>query len=205
MNPKASVFDAYAVRLRHGAGDLPRFDADVLAIGGAGTSDVAQLKTSVTDAIHPQAVGWWVLALLAAIAGLAVIAQALSRQAGVETETYRTLSALGFGSNGLIELGLVRAFAIGCAGAVGAMLVAFALSPLAPVGEARVAEPDTGLAFDGVVLGLGAVTIAFVVLLLGLWPALRESRGVRGDQRILSTRSSARWASWWRPVRRRAC
>ncbi len=190
VNPKAAVFNAYIVRLRHGARDLPRFDADLQALGGAGTSDVGLLKTTVVDAIHPQAVGWWVLALLAAIAGLAVIAQALSRQAGAESDSYRTLSALGFGSNSLIALGIVRAFAIGCTGAVGAMLVAFALSPLAPVGEARIAEPATGLAFDGTVLGLGAVTIGFVVLLLGLWPALRESRRVRGDQKILSTRSS---------------
>lgn len=121
VNPKAAVFNAYIVRLRHGLRDLPRFDADLQALGGAGTSDIGQLKTTVVDAIHPQAVGWWVLALLAAIAGLAVIAQALSRQAGAESDSYRTLSALGFGSNSLIALGIVRAFVIGCAGAVGAL------------------------------------------------------------------------------------
>jgi hypothetical protein len=189
-NPRAAVFDGYIVRLRHGAADLPRFAARVLAIGGAGTSDVGQLKSSVAAAIHPQAVGWWVLALLAALAGLAVIAQALSRQAGVEMETYRTLAALGFGANDLTAVGLARAVVIGGAGAVGAVLVAFALSPLAPVGEARIAEPSTGLAFDPVVLVLGALVIVFVVLLLGLWPAMRAGRTLRGDRHVRSFRAS---------------
>ncbi len=190
VNPTTAVFDAYIVRLRHGVADLPRFDADFRLIGGAGTSDLGQLKTSVIDAIHPQAVGWWVLALLAAIAGLAVVAQALSRQAGVETDTYRTLTSLGFGADDLTAVGIVRALAIGCAGAIGAVLVAFALSPLAPVGEARVAELSTGLAFDSMVLGFGALAIVLVVLLLGLWPAVRSSRPLRTDQRAVVTRSS---------------
>ena len=189
-NPKATVFDGYAVRLRHGAADEPRFEADVAALGGAGTSDSITSNTSIINAIHPQAVGWWVLALLAAVAGLAVIAQALSRQAGVESDSYRTLAALGFSAREVTTLGLVRALAIGVAGALAALLVAFALSPLAPVGEARIAEPSTGLAFDGAALGLGAIAVAFVVLLLGLWPALRESRKVGGDQQTLPTRPS---------------
>ena len=32
VNPKAAVFNAYIVRLRHGAADLPRFDADLQAL-----------------------------------------------------------------------------------------------------------------------------------------------------------------------------
>jgi len=45
---------------------------------------------------------------------------------------------------------------------------AFALSPLAPVGEARLAEPSPGLAFDPLVLLLGALATVVVVLALGL-------------------------------------
>jgi len=61
-------------------------------------------------------------------------------------------------------------------GAAGAVIVAFALSPLAPVGEARLAEPSPGLAFDPLVLALGALTIVVVVVALGLWPSIRASR-----------------------------
>ena len=62
-------------------------------------------------------------------------------------------------------------------------VVAFALSPLTPVGEARLAEPSTGLAFDPLVLLLGALATVVVVLLLGIWPAVRASRVRVGDER----------------------
>ena len=45
--------------------------------------------------IHPQAVGWWVLAALAALVGLAVVGQALARQSAVESEDHPTLVAVG--------------------------------------------------------------------------------------------------------------
>ena len=66
-----------------------------------------------------------------------------------------------------------------------------ALSPLTPVGEARLAEPSTGLAFDSLVLLLGALATVVVVLLLGIWPAVRASRvRVSGDRAIDAHRSS---------------
>ena len=76
-------------------------------------------------------------------------------------------------------------------GAAGAVFVAFALSPLTPVGEARLAEPSTGLAFDPLVLLLGALATVVVVLLLGIWPAVRASRvRVSGDRATGVHRSS---------------
>ncbi len=50
---------------------------------------------SVEASIHPQAIGWWILAALAAIVGLAVLGQALVRQSVIESEDYPTLAALG--------------------------------------------------------------------------------------------------------------
>jgi ABC-type lipoprotein release transport system permease subunit len=61
-------------------------------------------------------------------------------------------------------------------GAAGAVIVAFALSPLAPVGEARLAEPSPGFSFDPLVLLLGALATVVVVVALGLWPSIRASR-----------------------------
>ena len=173
-------FDGYLVRLRHGSKDIARFDQDALASGAAGTTDVAQTKTSTEAAIHPQAEGWWVLALLAGLAGLAIVGQALSRQSSVEAEEYRTLAAVGMSSGDLMTLGLGRALVIGGAGALGSVLLAYLLSPIAPVGEARVAEPSAGLAFDPFVLGLGAIAVVAAVVLLALWPTYRASRLMRG-------------------------
>jgi FtsX-like permease family len=110
------------------------------------------------------------------LAGLAVVGQALGRQSVVESEEYPTLAALGLPRTQLIALGTARNLLVASAGAAGAVLVAFALSPLTPVGEARVAEPSTGLAFDPLILLLGALATVIVVLVLGVWPTLRASR-----------------------------
>ena len=61
----------------------------------------------------------------------------------------------------------------GLAGALGAVAIATLLSPIAPLGEARVAENSTGITFDSFVLTLGALATVIVVIALGLWPAIR--------------------------------
>jgi hypothetical protein len=175
INPKTGVFTSYAVRLRRGHADLVRFDRDTSALGAYGTG-AQETTTSVTAAIHPQAMGWWLLALLAGVVGAVMIAQALSRQATVEDDTYRTLGAVGLSPPRLVALGMVRAVFVGVVGALGAMAIAYALSPVAPVGEARYAEPSTGYLFDALVLVGGAAAVVLAVALLGVWPAIRGSR-----------------------------
>jgi ABC-type lipoprotein release transport system permease subunit len=71
------------------------------------------------------------------------------------------------------------------------VVVAFLLSPLTPVGEARLAEPFPGFAFDPMVLLLGAPATVVVVLALGMWPAVRASRVDIGDDRAPDHRPSA--------------
>ena len=181
----------YYVRLRHGAADLPRFAAAVNAMQVFSSQNLDNIATAVATSIHPQAVGWWVLAVLAALAGVAVIGQALGRQSVVESEEYPTLGALGLPRRQLVVLGTVRNLAVALVGAAGAVLVAFALSPLTPVGEARLAEPSTGLAFDPLVLLLGALATVVAVLVLGIWPSVRASRVHVGDDRALNVHQSS--------------
>jgi hypothetical protein len=178
--PHASV---YLVRLRHGTSSLLRFAAAAGSLHLVYVSNQAAAAAAVTASIHPQAVGWWVLAVLAALAGLAVVGQALGRQSVVESETYPSLVALGLPRHQLVVLGMARNLTMALVGAAGAVIVAFALSPLTPVGEARLAEPSTGLAFDPLVLLLGALATVIVVLLLGVWPAVRASRVHVGGER----------------------
>ena len=47
---------------------LARFEAAVTGQGNATVVDLDQAAAAVTAAIHPQALGWWMLAVLAAIA-----------------------------------------------------------------------------------------------------------------------------------------
>ncbi len=176
INQRTVLASVYLVRLRHGTSNRLRFAADAGSLHLVYVSDQASAAAAVEASIHPQAVGWWVLAVLAALAGVAVIGQALSRQSVVESEGYPSLIALGFARRQLTVLGTARNLMVALVGAAGAIIVAFVLSPLTPVGEARLAEPSTGLAFDPLVLLLGALGTVVVVLLLGIWPTVGASR-----------------------------
>ncbi len=95
VGQRAALGTEYLVHLRYGATDLARFSAEVTATHAFSSEYEEPIATAVTASIHPQAVGWWVLALLAGLAGLAVIGQALGRQSAVESEECPTLAALG--------------------------------------------------------------------------------------------------------------
>ncbi|HEY6427557.1 MAG TPA: ABC transporter permease [Acidimicrobiales bacterium] len=193
--PHTAVEYQYFVRLRHGAADIPRFDEHVsqldLGVGNVGASSEDGTAATIQGSIHPQAVGWWILAALAALVGLAVVGQALARQSAVESEDHPTLVAVGMSGRELFALDMARNLAVGVAGAVAAVVIATLLSPIAPLGEARLAEDSTGIAFDSFVLLLGALATVVVVLALGVWPALRAARTRRRDERAGPSHSSA--------------
>jgi hypothetical protein len=193
VTSRTAAFHLYLVRLRHGSTDLPRFAADVSSLsnaGAAGYESVDQFNTAIEGSIHPQAIGWWVLAVLAALVGLLVIGQALARQSAVESEEYPTLATLGLEQRQLVALATARNLVVAIAGAVGAVVLAVALSPIAPVGEARIAEPSTGVVFDTLVLPLGFVALIAVVLGLGIWPAWRAARTLDGADDVNESRPS---------------
>ena len=195
VDPSCTTLDrcvsSYLIRLRHGADDLPRFAAALGGLHPAFSQNMDTNAAAVAAAIHPQAVGWWVLAILAGLAGLATVGQALSRQSVVESQDYPTLAALGLSRRGLVTLGSARNLVVTVAGAAGAVALAVALSPLTPVGEARLAEPSTGLAFDALVLPLGALATVVVVLALGVWPSVRAARVHIGDESTTRSRASS--------------
>ncbi len=155
--PHVATGYVYFVRLHRGAADLPRFDAATSALGTAYTQNEDAQVASVEASVHPQAIGWWLLAALAALVGLVVIGQALGRQSIAESADFPTMVALGVERRQLVMLGTARNLVVGLVGAFGAVLVATVLSPIAPLGEARVAESSTGINFDAFVLILGAL------------------------------------------------
>ncbi len=194
--PQAAVSYLYFARLRDGAAGLPRFDHQLQALGlgtgsNTGVSSEDAQAAAIEASIHPQAVGWWILAVLAALAGLAVVAQALARQSLVESSDFPTMAALGADRRQLVALGMARNLVVALAGAAGAVVIAVALSPLAPLGEARSAESSKGVAFDMLVLPLGALTVVMAVLALGVWPAVRAARTLRPGDPAVYSRPSA--------------
>jgi hypothetical protein len=189
--PRTATGYVYLVRLRHGAADLPRFDAATSADAGTVyTQNEDAQVASVEASIHPQSIGWWLLAPLAALVGLAVIGQALGRQSIVESEDFPTMVALGIERRQLVLLGTLRNLVVGLVGALGAVVVATIVSPIAPLGEARIAESSTGIRFDPLVLLLGALATAIVVIALGLRPAVRAARASHTRDRIVEVAPS---------------
>ena len=182
VNHRGVMLQVYYVRLRHGAADQPAFGNQIRPLHTFGADDLDIDAAAVQRAIWPQAVGWWVLAGLAALAGLAVIGQAASRQFVTDQADHPALSAVGLRAGQFVALGLARAAIIGAVGAAGAMALAAALSPLTPVGEARLAtgSPGGGV-IDPLVVVAGALATVAVVVALSAWPAVRQARRQRGD------------------------
>ena len=179
VNHRAALMSTYYVRFAHGARDLAGFDARFRSLDVYGTYDLDAAADAVQGSIRPQVIGSYVLAGLAALAALAVIGQAISRQAVTERADHPALSALGMQPRGFVLAALGRALIIGAAGAAGAVLATVLVSPLTPVGEARIAVPSPGrMSFDPVVLPLALAVLAAVVA-LSVWPALRDARLLR--------------------------
>ncbi|HEY5438147.1 MAG TPA: ABC transporter permease [Acidimicrobiales bacterium] len=172
------------VRFRHGQNDMPTAQPYVNHHQNKGfvylQNEDSGLAT-VGQSIQPQATGWWFFALFAVLAGLALVGQALSRQSLIERESYPTLSALGLRPRQLSGLGLLRAGAIGAAGAVGSVVLAYALSDLTPVGEARAAASNLGFVFSGALFGAGALLVVAVVVALAIVPSWRAAQSRRGQ------------------------
>jgi hypothetical protein len=174
------AFPFYDVRLRHGEADFARFEATVARRWGAGTQDLDGVAAAVTASVHPQAVAWWVVAALAGVTFLVVTGQALGRQVAADDADGPVLTALGLRSGQFTALAMLRTAAIAVTGAAAGTGVATLLSPLTPVGEARLATLTPGLLVDWPVALTGGAAVVGAVLLLGLpwalWSARRRTR-----------------------------
>jgi ABC-type lipoprotein release transport system permease subunit len=168
-----------ALRLRHGAADVPALEHEISRLGGGKVVSDYPLSVqgaNTEDSIHLQAVALWALAGLLGLLGLLVIGQLLSRLTVLESADFGVLRSFGMGPAQLTAVGLVRAVLIGGAGAVLALALAIAVSPLFPVGLAAIAEPSPGVDADWPVLALGMAGVVVAVTCCAAWPAWRAGR-----------------------------
>ena len=171
-----------AVRLRPGA-SMAVFlrDADQLRQryginAGDYITQTLDAQVSATQrAIRPQALALAVFAGLVALIGLAVTGQLLARQLALDAADFPVLRAIGQTRAWLAAEALLRLALVSVAGAVLAVAVAVAASPLLPIGPARVAEPHPGLDADLPALAVGFAGVALVPLVLLAVPAWRAA------------------------------
>ncbi len=170
------TYTGVALRLRHGTADIPAVQRQLRRLTGGKYVQSYPLATQSVNterSIHLQAVALWLVAGLLAVISVLVLGQLLARMSFLDSGEYRTLRALGISRGTLLVVGLARAGLIGLAGAVAGTLAALAVSPLLPVGLARVADPYPGMHADVLVFGLGAVAAVLVTVAATAWPAWR--------------------------------
>src|SRR6185437_2795313 len=126
-------------------------------------SDAVRAASTASRATHVQAVALLAFALLSALGALLVVGQTIARQVQLDADEQAVLRALGMTRIQLAAATLVRAGVIGVCGALLAVTVAVLASPLTPIGLARQAEIDPGLAVDVPVLAVGAVVLLILV------------------------------------------
>lgn len=168
--------DSLIVRLEHGDADMPAFIAGVERLGGGKPVlylTQRQSTVPIQRSFHLQATALWLLAGLVGLVGLLVFSQTFARQAFLESTEVPTLRALGVSRRQLFGLGMARAAFVAVVASFVAVVAAVLLSPLAPIGVARIAEPDPGLLPDVAVLVIGALATIGLVLALAALPTWR--------------------------------
>lgn len=191
---------AVLARLRNGQADVPAFRRAVQRLAGGEPVSVAVQADHAEDverSLDPQVTALYLFAAVLGLAGAVVLAQALARQAFVESADHATLHALGISRRQLWVLGILRALAVGTVAALIAVALAALLSPLSPLGEvARIAEPDPGLAIDATAFAVGGLATVAITVMLAAGPAWIAASGARARRRAQPRRPAlARIAS----------
>jgi len=179
--------DEAAVRLQPGASQTAFTSAaEALAKRYPGTGGniiplpLSDQVNATERAIRPEAIALVVFAGLAGLIALAVIGQLLSRQLALDAAEFPVLRALGVQRAALVTLSLARLGIVTVTGAIVAVAVAIAASPLMPIGPARLAEPHPGVEVNLAILGAGFAAIALLPLAVLIPPAWRAARQAQG-------------------------
>jgi ABC-type antimicrobial peptide transport system permease subunit len=186
VNQLQPAYEA-AIRLAPGASVTAFFlGAEALAghypdtTGNIITINQSDQVNATERAIRPEAVALAVFAGLAGLIALAIIGQLLSRQLALDAAEFPILRALGVQRPALVGLSLARLALVTVTGAIAAVAIAIAASPLMPIGPARLAEPNPGVEVNLAVLGAGAAAIALLPLAVLVPPAWRAARQAQG-------------------------
>src|SRR5439155_1566242 len=173
-------FDGAYVKLRPGYGPgIAGRQAEALAQrfratgGHVFVADESAQAAAVDRSIRPEAVSLALFALVFAITALLVVGQAATRLIAAAQPANPVLAALGMTRGQLMAAGLLEVGVSAAAGAVAAVGLAVAASPLMPIGTARLAEPDPGVSADWAVLTAGVAAIVVLALARVAGPAWR--------------------------------
>jgi hypothetical protein len=132
--------------------------------------DTSAIEAEAQSAIRPEAIALGVFGIIAALAGLIIGVQSISRQLRAASDDADILRALGAGPTATTADSVLGILAAVVAGALLAVAVAIGLSPFSLFGPVRQVQPGRGIYLDWAVLGLGA--LGLIVILGGVAVAI---------------------------------
>jgi hypothetical protein len=147
------------------AADTNRIDELVGALGAAAGDQFdahppdEDFAGRIDESVSVEVTSLWIFSVAAAIAGLVIIYQVMSRAGSFLTAERSTRRALGFTRQLDLIASVVRFVPAIVLGAIGSVAIAIVLSGFLPRGIARRAEPTPGVLADPVVLAVGVVAI----------------------------------------------
>jgi hypothetical protein len=161
-----SVGSTVYVQLHHPA-DLLAFERQATRVSPGVTVEfkaAAQELSTFARVASPYTNTLWLFALVAGIAMVLIVAQALVRMVRTDAGTGLELRALGVTSVGRAMIAAVRSSIAVLAGLAFAIVVAIAASPLFPLGVVGRVEPEPGVRIDAPALGITALVIGASLL-----------------------------------------
>jgi hypothetical protein len=174
----------YGLKVVDGASGVPAVEREIITDLPRGTGYTFHVTSVVEDQVdqsmEPETTALAVFGAIALLAGLLIAGQAVGRQLAQNESEAAVLRALGAGPGALVLDSLAGIMMAVVAGAVLAVGVAIAVSPLSPLGPVRPVYPGRGPAVDLAVLGPGAGLL--VVCTGGVALAL-AARALRSIQR----------------------
>jgi len=173
----------FAVRLHGGAADATEVTQELRAMFPEQPLEITpadEVDRKIGSGIRVAATALALCSMVAALAGGTAVAQALSRHFATRTPSHRWLGVLGMTRSERLLSQTLTTVPVATIGALGAVALSILASPRFPVGIARRAEPDPGLAVDVTVALFGAAGIFVAVLALTVLAASAAARGAVG-------------------------
>jgi ABC-type lipoprotein release transport system permease subunit len=186
------------VRLHGGEAALPGFIKDLARVTGRNdvdVTDLAQGAKRVTNATSFERDSLLLFAVIAAIAALLIVGQAIVRYTASAVTDLDVLRALGLTRGETVLAAVGGPVAVAAVGAVVSVAGAVAASPLFPIGVGRKVEPSPGVDVDWLVLVSGGLLLLTLVSSIAYVTAV-SSLGHRGATGSYTTSKVASWA--WR-------
>jgi len=163
----------------HTAVGRARLSQHFLGVFDAATEDKPARQTT-----HTLAVGLVVLALIAGLASILVVGQAVARHASGGEPEQPALAAIGFTRAQRMQGIVGTVVPVALFGGLFAGVVSTVSSTFMPVGLARRIEPHPGRQFDPLVFGAVILAVIVVVIGAGLLASVAVTRARRGPHRV---------------------